>query len=134
MKVVLNQLTIQAINVFQNLTGSSVIDCIVESDEIYFVVADGHYGLSVGKGGVKIKHAERLFKKPIKVFEYAPDPKAFIKKVFPEAQEVEISGGVMSVKIKQADKPKAIGKSGKNIKVMNKILKRLFGIEKIRIK
>lgn len=134
MKVVLNQMTIQSINVFQNLTGSSVIDCIVEDDEIYFVVAAGQYGLSVGKGGAKIKNAERLFKKPIKVFEYSEDPKQFIKSVLPEAQNIEITGSEMTVKIKQSDKPRAIGKSGKNIKIMNKVLKRLFGIERLKIR
>ena len=68
MKVTLDAQTIQSMNFFQNMTGSSVVDCITEGDGLYFVVAKGQYGLSVGKHGAKIKKAESLFKKSIKVF------------------------------------------------------------------
>ena len=63
MKVTLDSDTIQAMNFFQNFTGSSVVDCITEGEEIYFVVGHGQYGLSVGRQGAKIKNAEKLFKK-----------------------------------------------------------------------
>ena len=71
MKVTLDQNMIQSISLFQNLTGSSVVDAIMDGDEIYFVVAQGSYGATVGKGGVKIKNAERVFKRLFEVVEHA---------------------------------------------------------------
>lgn len=134
MKVTLDADAIQSMKFFQNMTGSSVIDCITDGDEIYFVVAHGQYGLSVGRQGVKIKNAEKLFKKPIKVFEYSTDLKEFVKNLVPEAQETEINGKKIEIRIRQSDKAKVIGKGGKNIKILNKFLKRLFDIDSLKVK
>ncbi len=134
MKVTLDSNTIQSMNFFQNLTGSSVVDCITEDGEIYFVVAHGQYGLSVGRQGTKIKNAEKLFKKSIKVFEYSPEVAEFAKNLVPEAQEVMIKDKKIEVKIKKSDRARVIGRGGKNIKIINKFLKRLFDIESLKIK
>lgn len=134
MKVKLNEQTIKSINLFQNITGSSVVDCIHEKDEIYFVVASGQYGISVGKHGSKIKNAERLFKKNIYVFEYSPDLEHFIKNLIPESQEIEIDSTGIKVKVRNSDKPKVIGKAGKNIKIINRFLERLFDVDSLKVK
>lgn len=134
MKVTLDAETIQSMNFFQNMTGSSVVDCINEGDGLYFVVAKGHYGLSVGKHGTKIKNAERLFKKSIKVFEYSESLEEFVRNVLPEAQTIEVKGKSIEVKVKQSDRAKVIGKAGKNINIIKRFLKRLFGIDGLKIK
>lgn len=134
MKVTLDSGTIQAMSFFQNMTGSSVVDCITDGDEIYFVVAHGQYGLSVGRQGAKIKGAERLFKKNIKIFEYSSDLKEFVKNLIPETQEAEIKDKTIVVKIRQSDRAKVIGKGGRNIKIINKFLKRLFDIDSLKVK
>ena len=133
MKVVLASEAIQSISYFQNLTGSSVIDCL-EDDIIYFVVAKGQYGLTVGKGGEKIKNAERLFKKPIKVIEYTEDPITFIKNMLPFATDVAVKDNFIEIKIRSNERSKVIGKRGKNIKIINQFLKRLFNIEGLKVK
>ncbi len=134
MKVTLDQDVIQIMNLFQSLTGSSVVDCVNEDDEIYFVVAEGKYGLTVGKGGSKIKNAERVFKKTINVIEYAPTLEGFIKNLIPDIQDIEIKEKKVFVKIKPTDRARVIGKGGKNIRIINKFLQRLFDIEEFRIK
>lgn len=134
MKIKLDQETIQSMNLFQNLTGSSVVDCLQDGDDLYFIVAEGQYGLSVGKGGMKIKNAERIFKKNIRVFEYFEDLQKFIKSAMPEAQEIIVGENDVMIKVKPSDKPKAIGKSGKNIKILGKIVARLFDKETVKIK
>ena len=134
MKVVLASKAIQSISFFQNLTGSSVIDCIEEDNMIYFVVAKGQYGLTVGKGGEKIKNAERIFRKPIKVIEYAEDPVTFIKNMIPFASDVEIKNNFLEIKVKPNERSKVIGKQGKNVKTINKFLKRLFSLEGLKVK
>ena len=134
MKVTLDQNAIQSIDIFQTLTGASVIDAITEGDEFYVVVAQGEYGSTVGKGGVKIKNAERVFKKSIKVFEYAETAEEFVKNTIPGIQEYSAKDKTILVKIKPADKAKVIGKNGKNIKIINKFLERLFDVESLKIK
>ena len=134
MKVTLDARNIQSISLFQNLTNSSVLDCLEESDMIFFVVSEGQYGLAVGKNGSKIKNAERVFKKTIKVFEYSPDLNRFVSNLIPEALEVNLSEKGVQVKIKPNDKPKVIGKGGRNIRIVTKFLQRLFDVENLKIK
>ncbi len=134
MKVKLDTQLIQTISYFQNMTGSSVIDCISESDEIYFVVAKGHYGLSVGKGGIKIKNAEKMLKKNIRIFEYSESAEEFIKNAIPETQEIIMKDDGIEVRIKQQDRAKVIGKAGKNIKILNRFLERLYSLGNLKVK
>ena len=130
MKVTLDAQTIQIVNLFQNLTGSSVVDCIPEEDEIYFVVANGQYGLAVGKNGSRIRLAEKMFKKTIKIFEYSPDLDEFIKNVTGsnDIRKAEKNEKLLIIDVRQADRAKVIGKNGKNLKVINRFLERLFNI------
>ena len=134
MKVKLDTQLTQTISYFQNMTGSSVIDCISERDEIYFVVAKGHYGLSVGKGGIKIKNAEKMLKKNIRIFEYSENAEEFIKNAIPETQEIIMKDDGIEVRIKQQDRAKVIGKAGKNIKILNRFLERLYSLGNLKVK
>jgi N utilization substance protein A len=133
MKVVLNTETIGFIDLFQNLTGSQVVDCLDHDETLYFVVKQGQYGLAIGRKGNKIKNAEKVFKKKIKIFEYSPDLKQFVKNIIPEAEEIEIKHKLIKVKVKNSDKPRVIGRGGTNIKVMRYFLERLFDMENLRI-
>ena len=128
MKLTLDTKTIQSINLFQNITGCSVVDYIENESDIYLVVAQGQYGLAVGKGGEKVKHAERVFKKNIRVFEYSDDLEQFIMNAVPETKEIEKKNGKIFIKISAGDRSKVIGKDGRNIKVISRFLKHLFDI------
>ena len=134
MKVTLDQNTIQSISLFQNLTGSSVVDAISDGDEIYFVVAQGQYGSTVGRNGSKIKNAERVFKKRIKVFEYSESLEEFVKNIIPGVQEFSLKDKAVLIKIKPNDKAKVIGKGGKNVKIINMFLQSLFDMEELKVK
>lgn len=134
MKLVFDKKMIQTMDLFQNLTGSNVMDCVDDEDEIYVVVAEGQYGLAVGKNGAKIKNAEKVFKKKIKIFEYSENLMAFVKNLVPEATEITENEGIIQIKVGQNLKAKVIGKSGKNIKILNAILKHLFDVEALKVK
>ena len=128
MKLILDAQTIQIVNLFQNLTGSSVVDCISEEKEIYFVVANGQYGLAIGKNGSRIKLAEKLFRKEIKIFEYSSNRDEFIKNMTGsnEIRKTENNGKLLIILVRQSNRARVIGKNGKNIKVINRFLERLF--------
>jgi len=133
MKVTLDQETLQIMSMFQKLTGCTVVDSIA-NEELYFVVAEGQFGMAVGKNGSKIKNAEKVFKKQIKIFEYAQDVEKFIKNIVPDVQEIKRSENEIIIKVKPADRSKIIGKDGKNIKTINRFLERLYGIKEMKVK
>ena len=134
MKVKLDTEIIQTINLFQNITGSSVKDCINDKEEIYFVVGEGQHGFTVGKNGAKIKHAEKVFKKIIKIFEYSPELEGFIKKMIPESESITIGKDEIVVKVKPGSRAKVIGKGGRNIKIINMFLSRLFNVNNLKVR
>ena len=134
MKLTLDQKTIQIMDLFHNLTGSTAVDCLAEDDYVYFVVAKGEYGLAVGKNGAKVKNAERVFKKPIKVFEYSDVLEEFVKNLVSDVQEISKNGNIIFVKVPAKDRAKVIGKGGKNIRVINRFLQRLFEVEELKVK
>ena len=134
MKITLDQHTLETINLFRNITGSTVVDCVDSDEDIYFIVAEGQYGLAVGKNGAKVRNAERVFKKNIKVFEYAADLMQFVRNLVPEATDITETNKVICVKVGQHAKAKVIGKNGRNIKVLNELLKRHFDVEALKVK
>lgn len=133
MKVTFDTETIKTISLFQNLTGCHVVDTAEENGELYFVVGEGEYGLAVGKEGSKIKNAEKVFKKSIKVFEYSTDLEQFIKNLIPESQQTSIKDNTVRVKIKPRDRAKVIGKGGSKVRVLGNFLKRLFDVEDFKV-
>lgn len=134
MKITLDNNTIQAISMFEKITGATVIDSLSDEDTFYFVVSNGQYGLAVGKGGMKVKNAEKIFKKNIKVFEHNDDAKLYVKSLIPEAQDVKIENNIATVKIKPNERSKVIGKAGKNIRIVTQLLERAFEIKEIKLK
>ena len=133
MKVTLDQSAIQCISLFQKLTGCTVVDSIA-NDELYFVVAEGQYGMAIGKNGSKIKNAENVFKKQIKIFEYAQSVEQFIKNIVPDVQDIKRTDDGIVIRVKPSDRSKVIGKDGKNIKMINRFLERLYNVKEMKVK
>jgi N utilization substance protein A len=133
MKVTFDTQAIKTISLFQSVTGANVRDYAETEEAMYFVVGEGEYGLAIGKDGSKIKHAENIFKKPIKIFEYSADMEQFIKNLIPEFQNVSIKDGTIRVKIKSGDRAKVIGKGGSRIKVIASFVERLYEISDFKV-
>ena len=134
MKVVLDSNIIQCISIFNNMTKCSVMDCVEDDGELYFVVGEGQYGLAVGKNGVTIRKAENYFKKNIRILEYSENLEKFIRNVVPEARDIETNNGEVIVKVHHADRAKVIGKGGKNVKIIKLFLERLFDVQNFKVK
>ncbi|MEM7813289.1 MAG: NusA-like transcription termination signal-binding factor [Candidatus Aenigmatarchaeota archaeon] len=133
MKVTFDTEAIKTISLFQSMTGANVKDCAETPDEMYFVVGEGEYGLAVGKDGSKVKHAEAVFKKPIKIFEYSPDLERFVRNLIPEAQSISIKERSVRVRLKPSDRAKVIGKGGTRVKVLAAFVARLHDVEDFKV-
>jgi len=130
--------TIRLITLFENITGASVRDCIVNNDLVYYVVDEGKIGIIIGKNGSTIKNAEKIIKKKIKVFEYSKDPVEFVRRMIPQSKEIELidigDKKIIEIRVTKNYKPFVIGRGGKNIKIYRKILERNNKIDDIKIK
>jgi N utilization substance protein A len=133
MKVTFDTEAIKTISLFQSITGANVKDCAATEDEMYFVVGEGEYGLVVGKDGSKIKHAENVFKKAIKIFEYSQDLNQFVRNLIPEAQDISIKDNSIRVRIKPSDRARVIGKGGSRVKVLGTFIARLHEVEDFKV-
>jgi N utilization substance protein A len=140
MTVVLDSDTISLINFFENLTGVTVKDCVVdkETNTVYFIVEEGKIGLAIGKGGSNVKHAEKILRKKIKLVEFSQDVCKFVKNLIPKASDVVIKTNcekkIVEIKVEKNDKPSVIGRDKKRLKIMEEILRRNYKLDQLVVK
>jgi N utilization substance protein A len=126
---------IDLIKMFETRTGAVVKDCIVNGDDITFIIKEGDMGLAIGKGGSIINKIKKELEKEIHVYEHSNDPAKFISNLlFPvKVEKVEINGKNAKVYIEELQKKRAIGKGGKKINTVKELTLRHFGIENIMV-
>lgn len=139
MEIVFSNETLRFINLVENVTCARVLDCIDAGERLFFVVAEGHLGLAIGRESVNLKHLEGVLKKEIRFIEYSPDKARFIKNIFKpyKVTGVEIKSygdkAEAYVTVDQADRGKAIGKGGSFINIARRIAKAHHGIDNLQI-
>jgi len=128
------------IQMFEAFTGAVVVDCVEEGDLLTFVVRQGDLKKALAGRGAKIKELVRVFRKRIKVVEFATDVAVFLKNLLYPAEVldpinvVEKEGKKIAyIKVNPRDKGVAIGKDGKNINLVRTLAKRHFQIEHVSI-
>ena len=73
--------TMRLIALFENITGATANDCIVdtEGDRIIFMAKQGEMGLAIGKGGKNINMLRKMTGKPIEVVEFSDNVEGLIR-------------------------------------------------------
>ncbi|MCD6575566.1 MAG: NusA-like transcription termination signal-binding factor [Nanoarchaeota archaeon] len=135
-KIKLSIEDIGLITSFENLTGASVKDCIVdkEKDKITFIVAEGQAGIAIGKGGMNIKRFSEKLKKKIEVLEFSSDPLKFVANIFrpiklKNAYIAEKSDGTKVLYVSPVrDK---LGMIKAKLKSTRGLIKKYFGIDEV---
>lgn len=137
-KITENEMKYMAL--LENMTGATIVDCIVDDDTIIFAVKKGEVGLAVGRGGEKIKRFRKMTNKQVEIFEYFDDPTKFIRNALKPAKVKEIrlvdrtnGGRIAMVTVVTKDKGIAIGRNGQNIKKIRFLANRYFGLDTIII-
>jgi N utilization substance protein A len=128
MKVVLDSNALQNINVFQSMTSANVMDCMDNSETIYFVVKGGGW-----RNPEAMRRMERIFGKRVRIYEFSEDPKTFIRRLAPDATEISIESGIAKIKVRNCFKPRIIGKDKSNLMIIKSLLKRFYEIEDVKI-
>ncbi|OYT42520.1 MAG: transcription elongation factor NusA [Candidatus Aenigmarchaeota archaeon ex4484_224] len=132
--------TIRLITLFENLSGATVKDCIIDNENnlVYFVVGENQAKFVIGKNGFKIKNIERILKKRIRIFEFSDDVQKFVKNLIPKALEIKIvenqNEKVIIVKVDKTERPSIIGRNGRNLKILRKLLERNHKIKNLIIR
>lgn len=130
--------TIRLMALFENLTGASVKDCILDNSVIYIVVDEGEIGVAIGKNGASVQHAEKKIGKMIKLFEYSKDIAQFVKNLIPQTTDVKIRNEnekvIVEIRVDKADRAIVIGRDGKNLKLLKELLQRNYTVNDLIIR
>ena len=130
------------ISIFQNMSGATVRDCIVDEKggRMIFIVNNGQMGLAIGKKGATIQNIERVIKKPVEVVEWSDDPAEMVRNALdPSAiQEVRLTDKLdgsksMTVIVDPRRKGAVLGRGGKNAEKVRLIAKKYFNITNVQI-
>lgn len=132
--------TIQRVSLFQDLTRTTVVDCVEMPDRLIFVVKAGDIARAIGKGGENVALLRRQMNKDIHIVEYSESPEQFVRNVFRSYDvkrvEIETRGtGVVhaTVTVDPVKKGRAIGKEGRNLRVFRDLIARHHAIQSVSV-
>ncbi|MFI5448317.1 MAG: NusA-like transcription termination signal-binding factor [Candidatus Bathyarchaeia archaeon] len=127
------------IALFENITGATANDCIIDNDRIIFVAKPGEMGLAIGKGGKNINMLRKMTGKPIEVVEFGDTVDGLVKNCLAPAKIKEIriterpDRKIVVVEVDPKDKALAIGKNGRTIDKTRMLAKRYYQIDHVQI-
>ena len=114
----------------EKITRAKVKDCFTDEEgTIYFVVASGELGRAIGKGASNIKRLQQELQRKVRVIEYNENVVEFVKNIIYPLRIESIIEEQEAVVIKETNKKAKsllIGRQGKNLKLINRAVKRFF--------
>lgn len=128
--------SINFINVFENLTGAKVKDCIIEEGKLIFIVDESNVSRAIGKNGSNVNKAKNFMKKEIQIISFTDDVTKFVSNLlYPvKVEDIKSDGKIVNVIAKEtAVKGKIFGRNRENLKRILNITKRYFDVEEIRV-
>ena len=131
----LNLQSIQQINLFENVTGAKVKDCI-NDEELIFIIEEGNIKRALGKDNANIKKLESLLKKNIKLIAYSRDVIKFVTNlIYPiKPDNIDLKDDVIYITINDAKlKGRVYGRGRERLKKLELIIKKYFNIKEIKI-
>ncbi len=130
----------QYINMASRITKTTIINCVINDDNLIFIVNNGQIGQAIGKNAKNLKKLRNLFKKNIKFVEYNKDKKIFIENLCKpyNVNNITFEGSedniIAKVEVDSSEKSKIIGKGGKNIEIIRNLARRHHSIKDVQIK
>jgi len=138
-EVTFDEQSMKYVALFQDLTRTTVVDCVDAGDRLIFVVKEGEIGRAIGKKGENVAKLKRLLNHDIHVIEYSDRPEQFVANVFRNYDvkrvELEQRGDVThaTVTVDPTKKGRAIGKEGRNLRVSRDVIARHHPIQSVSV-
>ena len=126
------------INLFEKLCKVSTTDCFVYNNVIIFAVQKKFVAKAIGKNGAGIRKISEVFGRRIKVVEM-PQNKIHLEKFIAKVVDpinfakFEIKDGVAIISASRQSRVSLIGKKRCRQKELEDILRKFFGINRLRI-
>lgn len=133
----------QCLTLFEDETGASARDCVIDDDHdrVIVLVEPGEMGTAIGPNGRTVGRVEGKLDRPIKLVEAADSPEALVANALAPAavRNVTISDGgeddprVAYAEVPEADRGVAIGDGGENIDAARLLAERHFDVAEIEL-
>ncbi len=136
-RIILDEKVLKFSSLFESLTGARLKDCFIDEGIIIFVVEQGEISRAIGKKAVNVKRIERLLNSKIKLVEYADIPEEFIPRlVFPAKIKnlVKENNVYTIIPMDLHSRGLMIGRNAQNLRNYEKIVKRYFKIDELKVK
>lgn len=126
-------------NALQIFSGVNAKDCLINGNNVVFLVNEKDVGAVIGKEGSTIKNFRKKIRKNVEVFGFTIDPINFLKNAF---REIKFNGielkeieekKVVNINVDSENKRKMLNETGK-IKKIRELMERNYNIEKLNIR
>ncbi len=135
MRIKLGPEEMRYIALFETITFTRPKDCLVEENEVTFVVDQQDLGRCVGRDGCNIKKIQNRIGRAVRVVGFSGDLAQFIRNLLAPAQIVGINlsedGRKVTVRLKPGSKGLAMGEGKRKFNRAKKLLERFFGVRDI---
>ena len=128
--------SINNINLFENVTGAKVKDCIQEEKGLLFLIEEGNVKIALGKENSNIIKVSRILKKDIRIIAFSNDVCKFVSNlIYPnKADNIQLDGKIIIINVEDtAIKGRIFGRSRENLKRITSIVKNYFDVEEIKV-
>ena len=137
MKKVFDIKAMQFMTLFEKITRIHPQDCIIQDNQVVFIVNISQVGTAVGPKGINAKKLEQTFKKKIKIAGFSEELHEFIKSLVAPLQlkEIEENEGIVELTAKDLKtRGLLIGRNASILRSFEGIIKRFFKIEELKVK
>ncbi len=128
---------IQAMSLFERVTGAKLKDCMPGKDSgILFVVEQHQAGKAIGRGGERLKKLRALLKRKIKIVEFDPEVTQFVRNLIHPLRVKDVRRDGESVVIEgtsRENRALLIGKGRQNVARYEAIVRRHFDISELKV-
>ncbi len=134
-----NEKTLRYVSLFEDVTGTKVVDCIDIPEKVIFLVKQGQIEQAIGKGGKNVTNVSNKIDRNVHVIEYCDDPETLLKNIFYSygVKDIDIKekNDVLhgTVEVKPENKARAIGKKGRNLSIARMIMMRHSDISSVSV-
>ncbi|MFB6135945.1 MAG: NusA-like transcription termination signal-binding factor [Halobacteriaceae archaeon] len=141
MRVTISEEARQYIAAFEDATGATARDCLLDEaeDRVVFVVKTGEMGQAIGPGGERVRDLEDRFGRDVTLVEDAPTAEGFVANALAPAAVYNVTindtdeGTVAFAEVDDADRGVAIGSGGQNIELAKRLASRHFDVDDIQL-